>query len=105
MASELLLLGNSFDARKAMRAGFVTEVVAPGEELALAQQWAAQLASLAPLSVQGTKRLLREALRQDLSAAIDREGAALAQAVASPEVGEALAAFAEKRRPDYSRFQ
>src|SRR5471030_1005859 len=61
LASELLLLGNAFDAHKAMRAGFVTEIVEPGKELPLAQQWAAQLAALAPSSVQGTKRLLRQA--------------------------------------------
>jgi enoyl-CoA hydratase/carnithine racemase len=105
LASELLLLGNVFDSQKAVRAGFVTEIVAPGEELPLAQQWAEQLASLAPTSVQGTKRLLREAREEGLLAAIDREGTALAKALVSAEVGEALAAFTEKRRPDYSHFQ
>jgi enoyl-CoA hydratase/carnithine racemase len=105
LASELLLLGNAFDAHKAMRAGFVTEIVEPGKELPLAQQWAAQLAALAPSSVQGTKRLLRQAQQAGLAAAIGREGSALAQALTSAEVGEALEAFVQKRRPDFSTFQ
>ena len=88
-----------------MRAGFVTDIVAPGEELILAQQWAAQLAALPPSSVQGTKRLLRQAHQAGLAAAIDREGIALATALTSAEVGEALEAFAQKRLPDFSVFQ
>ena len=93
-----------FDANTALRAGFVNELVPPGEELALAQQWAEQLASLAPNSVQMTKRLLREAQQAGLSAVIAREGEALVAALSSGEVREALTAFLEKRRPDFSLF-
>ena len=104
LASELLLLGNTFDANKALRAGFVNELVPPGEELALARPWAEQLASLAPNSVQTTKRLLREAQQADISAVIAHEGKALVAALSSGEVGEALTAFLEKRHPDFSPF-
>ena len=72
LTSELLLLGNTFDANKALRAGFANELVEPGEALALALQWAEQLASLAPNSVQTTKRLLREAQQAGLSAVVAR---------------------------------
>jgi enoyl-CoA hydratase/carnithine racemase len=105
LASELLLLGNTFDAHKAQRAGLVNEVVPPGEELALARQWAGQLASLAPSSVRMTKRLLREAQQGGLSTAIAHEGAALVTALGSDEVQEAVTAFLEKRRPDFSSFR
>ena len=104
LASELLLLGNTFDANKALRAGFVNELVPAGEELALALQWAEQLASLAPNSVRMTKQLLREGQQAGLSAVIAREGEALVAALSSGEVREALAAFLEKRRPDFSPF-
>jgi enoyl-CoA hydratase/carnithine racemase len=104
LASELLLLGKVFDAAKAQRAGFVTEVVPPGEELALALQWAEHLASLAPVSVQETKRLLRQAQQDGLSAAVSREGSALVRALSSGEAAEALAAFAEKRPADFTAF-
>jgi enoyl-CoA hydratase/carnithine racemase len=104
LASELLLLGQYFDAAKAVRAGIVNEIVPPGEELALARQWAEHLASLAPGAVQATKRLLRATQQQGLADAIAREGAALVTAMGSAEAGEAVAAFLEKRRPDFSRF-
>jgi enoyl-CoA hydratase/carnithine racemase len=104
LANELLLLGNTFDANKALRAGCVNELVPPREELALARQWAEQLASLAPNSVQTTKRLLREAQQTDISAVIAREGEALVTALSSGEVREALTAFLEKRHPDFSPF-
>jgi enoyl-CoA hydratase/carnithine racemase len=104
LASELLLLSNTFDAEKAMRAGIVNELVPPGDELALALQWAKQLASLAPDSVQATKRLLGEAQRADLPVVIAREGDALVRTLASGEVREAMSAFLEKRRPDFTSF-
>jgi len=104
LASELLLLGQVFDAHKALRAGMVTELVPAGEELALARTWAEQLAAMAPVSVQTTKRLLRDAQNDGISAAIAREGEALAKVLGSAEAREALAAFTEKRRPDFSSF-
>ena len=48
LASELLLLGQVFDAHKALRAAMVTELVPAGEELTLARTWAEQLAAMAP---------------------------------------------------------
>jgi enoyl-CoA hydratase/carnithine racemase len=105
LANELLLLGNFFNAEMARRAGFINEIVSPGGELSLARQWAEQLASLAPVSVQGTKRLLREAQQDSLSAAVLREGSALEKAICSDEAAEALTAFIEKRPADFSAFQ
>ena len=104
LASELLLLGQSFDADKALRAGLVNEIVPPGGELTLARQWAEHLASLAPAAVQATKRLLRGTQQEGLSTAIANEGAALVATLGSGEVREATAAFLEKRRPDFSAF-
>ncbi|TPG76404.1 enoyl-CoA hydratase/isomerase family protein [Pseudomonas arsenicoxydans] len=104
LANELLLLGKLFDAHKAQRAGFVNEVVPAGEQLALARQWAEQLAALAPTSVQTSKRLLREAQQEGLAKAIASEGAALVASLNHGELQEAVAAFLEKRRPDFSKF-
>ena len=104
LANELLLLGNNFDANKALRAGLVNELTPSGEELTLARQWAGQLAALAPASVQASKRLLREAQHCGIAHSIAREGEALVMALASGEVREATAAFLEKRRPDFSAF-
>ena len=104
LANELLLLGDGFDAATALRAGLINVFVPAGEELGVARQWAGQLAALAPDAVQTTKRLLREAQHGGLPACVAREGEALAHALSSGEVKEALAAFIEKRRPNFSRF-
>jgi enoyl-CoA hydratase/carnithine racemase len=104
LASELVLLGNLFDAQMAQRAGIVNSVVESGKELATAREWADQLAAKAPVPVVESKRLLHAEHLAGLHAAIDREGEALAAAVQRGEFREAVAAFAEKRAPDFSAF-
>ncbi|CAN7263287.1 enoyl-CoA hydratase-related protein [Pseudoduganella sp. LjRoot289] len=104
LASELMLLARFFDAEKAMRAGLVNELAAPGEELALARSWARELAALAPASVRLTKRLLREGQHASLADTISHEGKAFVATLSGPEVREAVSAFKGKRRPDFSAF-
>ncbi|MCX8254178.1 MAG: enoyl-CoA hydratase, partial [Beijerinckiaceae bacterium] len=49
-----------------------------------------------------TKALMRDRAR--LQAQIAREGEAFAGRLASPEAREAFTAFAERRKPDFSKF-
>jgi len=58
-AAELLLLGETFDARMAIDAGFVTRVVPREAVLETARDAARRLATLPPKSVQRTKILMR----------------------------------------------
>ena len=55
VAMEFMLLGEDFDAHRALAAGMVNKVVPTGEEEAQAQAWAKILANSAPLVVQGLK--------------------------------------------------
>ena len=48
-----MLLGEDFDAHRALASGMVNKVVPTGEEEAHAQAWAKILANSAPLVVQG----------------------------------------------------
>ena len=64
---------------------------------------ARRLASLPPTSVRATKRLMRAPLLAAIDNAMAAENAAFAECLAAPEFGEALAAFLEKRAPDFSR--
>lgn len=103
-AAELLLLGEPFGAEKALAAGLVTAVVGEAELLETARAAAAKLAALPPASVRLTKELMRRGHAQALAAQMKEEGRLFLERLASPEAHEAMTAFFEKRKPDFSRF-
>lgn len=103
-AAELLLLGQPFDAQKACEAGIVTAVVAQEALLSHAEKVAVALAALPPESIRLTKRLMKSRYVQTLAATIDEETRVFTERLSSPEAKEALSAFLEKRKPDFSRF-
>jgi enoyl-CoA hydratase/carnithine racemase len=103
-AAELLLLGQPFTAQKAYEAGIVTAVVPQENLLGEAEKAAMTLASLPPESIRLTKRLMKSRYGQGLAAAIEEELRIFGERLSSPEAKEALSAFLEKRKPDFSRF-
>jgi enoyl-CoA hydratase/carnithine racemase len=103
-AAELLLLGRPFDAEKAREAGFVTEIVPEAELFERANAGALALAALPPAAVRATKALMRKRYGAQVATAMDEEGAVFRERLASPEAKEAMTAFFEKRKPDFSRF-
>ena len=62
IAMEFMLLGEDFDAKRALEAGMVNKIVAAGDELAAATEWAKILANSAPLVVDTIKRSLKSGL-------------------------------------------
>lgn len=102
-AAELLLLGQPFGAEQAREIGLVTQVVAGEALLEAAEQAAARLAELPPESLRLTKRLMRSAHAELVRRTIDEEGRIFRDRLDSPEAKEALRAFLEKRKPDFSR--
>jgi enoyl-CoA hydratase/carnithine racemase len=103
-AAELMLLGQPFDAEKALAAGIVTAVVPEAELLEHARSAAAQLAALPPSSVRLTKELMKRAPAQAVAERMAEEHRLFGERLASPEAREAFTAFLEKRKPDFSRF-
>lgn len=103
-AAELLLLARPFDAEKAAAAGILTAVVPEGELLATARAAAEELAALPPASIRMTKELMRRPLARAVAEQMEEEGRAFAERLGSPEAKEAITAFLEKRKPDFSRF-
>jgi enoyl-CoA hydratase/carnithine racemase len=103
-AAELLLLGQPFTAQKAYEAGIVTEVIPQEKLIEHSFQIAASLASLPPESIRLTKRLMKARHGTTLAATIEEEMRIFGERLHSPEAKEALSAFLEKRKPDFSRF-
>lgn len=101
-ARDLLLTGRVMNAEEVRDIGFTQRVVE--DALAAALDLAAEIAKLAPLSVQGHKRALN--IVADASAlddgAVQQIRALEEAAFASADLQEGLAAFGEKRAPNFA---
>jgi enoyl-CoA hydratase/carnithine racemase len=102
-AAEALLLGEPFMAEAALEAGLINRIVAPAECNALAQAQALKLAAKPQASLIATKRLLKSDLQEAVLRRIDAEGEEFARLLAQPAAREAMSAFMEKRKPDFSK--
>lgn len=96
-ARRLILTGELVDAAEACRLGLVDTVVEDVEREA--RRLSERIASLAPLAVAGSKRLLDEAEKELLEHALDRELELCARLFETDDAREGLAAFLEKRPP------
>ena len=93
-AAELLLL----------EVGIVTAIVHDEELIATAEEAARKLAELPPESIRLTKRLMKSAHAAAVNQQIAEEARIFGERLGSPEAKEAMSAFLEKRKPDFSRF-
>jgi enoyl-CoA hydratase/carnithine racemase len=102
-AAELILTGQSFNAKEAAELGMATRVVPNQELLAMATETAQKLAQKAPTALQACKRLMKESTREQLERAVKLELEEFSVRVRSAEAKAAFTAFLEKRRPDFTR--
>src|SRR5215472_11579261 len=102
-ATELLLLGEKFDARAAREIGLVNEVHPAADLAGRVQEKASAIAAKPPASVRLTKALLRRE-QESVPARMAEEGKYFAQQLKSPEAREAMEAFLQRRKPDFSTF-
>lgn len=98
-AAEMILLGQPFGAEMALRAGIVNKIVSDDQTLIVAQQVAAQLASLPASAVQSSKALLKRALTQPIIETMAHENRLFLQHLASPEAAAAFQSFLAPNRP------
>ena len=101
-AAEALLLGDPIMAEAALEVGLVNRIVPPTETRMVAQLQARKLASKPQDALCTTKRLMRQVDAQRIRNQLDAEAHELARLLQAPAAREAFAAFAEKRRPDFS---
>jgi enoyl-CoA hydratase/carnithine racemase len=99
-ASELLLLGDMFDAATAERHGLINKCSAVGAADAEAMQWAEQLAAKAPTALRLSKALLRSETT-GIHARILEEAQHFGAQLQGPEFREAVSAFMAKRAPSF----
>ncbi len=104
-ATELLMLGEPFDAERAKEAGIVNEVVPSDQLHQRVAERAAAVAALPPSAVRATKSLIRHEPREHIEATMRREYEMIATQLAMPETAEAMNAFLEKREPDFDQFE
>jgi enoyl-CoA hydratase/carnithine racemase len=104
-AAELLLLGQPFDAPKALAAGIVTEIVPEANLFEHARGVARAVAALPPASVRLTKELMKRQLAPLVRERMQVETGLFQERLSSPEAVEAFTAFFEKRKPDFSPFE
>ena len=101
-ASELMLSGRTLSGTEAAAIGLVDRVTTAAELLPTAHAVARGMGENPQASLKAIKDLItRNASEGDLSVVQQREMAALAVAYQSPEHKEAIAAFMEKRDPDF----
>lgn len=100
-AKELFFSGRIYEAAECRRLGLVSTVVAAAEAEGAALRLVSEIAANAPLSLRGTKRILRHlALGPRASGEDERELAALfTGSLGTEDVAEGKRALAERRRP------
>jgi enoyl-CoA hydratase/carnithine racemase len=101
-ASELILLGLPFDARRAVDLGLVTQIVPDRDLLAAATETARKLAAKPTGALQASKRLMKRPFREQIRAAMTAENDEFSEQVRSEDAKEALTAFLEKRQPHFN---
>jgi len=104
-ASELLLLGEPFSAAKACEIGLVNTVYPDAELIENAFARAQMLAQQPPASVRLTKALLKRSISGDIADTMAEEMKYFTERLGSAECTEALSAFFERRKPDFSSFK
>ena len=103
-AAEALLLGEPFMAEAALEVGLVNRVLPPTECNAVAQQQARKLAAKPLASLVETKRLMKGSQQAAVLARMDEEGQLFGRMLHEPAAREAFAAFAQRRKPDFSKI-
>jgi enoyl-CoA hydratase len=102
IALEMALTGAPVSAEEAHGYGLVNRLTETGSALDEALEMASRIAANAPLSLRATKQLMREALALPESEFWDVQLSYVNDVFRSNDAKEGAAAFAHKRRPEWS---
>jgi enoyl-CoA hydratase len=99
VAKELIFTGRNVDAEEALRLGLVNAIADPVLDRAL--ETAHALAAKSPVALSLAKRLCNLALGIDHAGGLETEAGEFGALFASEDAKEGLAAFVEKREPNF----
>jgi enoyl-CoA hydratase/carnithine racemase len=97
-----LLRADEFDAQRALKIGFVQEVVTVGSQVDRAMEIAREICANAPLAVQEIKRGATVFLEHGERAAFEEIPAMRQRTANSKDFAEGIASFMEKRQPHFT---
>jgi enoyl-CoA hydratase/3-hydroxyacyl-CoA dehydrogenase len=97
-ALEMNLTGEPISAAEALRSGVANQVVPDHELFDTALGWGRKLASKAPMAIEQIKRVSHQG---DLDEGLQVEKEGFVSAFGSEDAGEGIAAFLEKRTPEF----
>ncbi|MFF4737480.1 enoyl-CoA hydratase/isomerase family protein [Streptomyces sp. NPDC001262] len=100
-AAELVFSARRVEAAEARELGLVDELVPEGEDRTEALALAARMAANSPVGLRAAKRALRLGHGLDLRTGLEVEDAAWRSVAFSGDRAEGVAAFNEKRKPDW----
>ncbi|MGZ4632095.1 MAG: enoyl-CoA hydratase/isomerase family protein [Actinomycetes bacterium] len=100
-AADLIFTGRRLDIDEAARLGLVDRRVPAGADREAALELATAIAANSPVGVRNAKRALRLGLDVDLATGLEVEDGAWRATAFSGDRAEGVAAFNEKRRPDW----
>ncbi|MCU1221766.1 MAG: enoyl-CoA hydratase [Candidatus Angelobacter sp.] len=103
-AAELLYFGEPFTADTARNLGIVNAIVDSNDLLSTAAAKAQQLAEKPPSALRTTKALLKRGSATMIAEAMAKETEQFAALLQGPEAREAMMAFMQRRKPDFSQF-
>lgn len=95
----LLLSGGEFGAPAARDLGLITDVA--DDPWATADEWVDRLVAGPPHAIRLTRELISQALYPDLATSLRLEAAAMGSVFGTSEPAEGMAAFTEKREPNF----
>lgn len=98
---ELLLTGDLFEADRALEIGLINRIVPPNELEAEVQKLVKSILQNAPGALANSKRLLEQLWSTSVKEDLERSLAHHMQARESAETKEGVAAFLEKRAPNW----
>jgi enoyl-CoA hydratase len=100
-AMDMVLTGRKVGAEEAARMGLVNRVVPEGKAVEAAREMAATILTNGPLAVSLALRAIREGLEMPQAAGQAYEAGLFGLVSATEDMKEGLAAFLEKRRPQF----